>query len=255
MSHWNSAEYDGNHSYVSQYGESLIDSLAAKPDEFICDLGCGTGDLTHKISESGCRVIGIDNAASMIAEARRKYPNIQFEIQDIASLASESQPYQFDAIFSNAAMHWVTEQEHALKEIWTALQSHGRFICEMGGWHNIHHILNAIYHALDAFGYPQNKNNMPWYFPHSEEYSDLLEQQGFHVLELQHYERPTKLNAGEAGLRNWISMFASCFFQQIPDAVYQRMLIFIEQKLKPVLFSGGHWHADYKRLRIQAEKI
>src|SRR5699024_5771676 len=92
---WNAYLYDDKHAFVSQYGEDLIQLLAPKPEEYILDLGCGTGDIAKKISDLGAKVKGIDRSANMIQKAREKYPEIAFEVQDATEFAETN---QFDAV-------------------------------------------------------------------------------------------------------------------------------------------------------------
>lgn len=127
-------------------------------------------------------------------------------------------------------------------------------VVEFGGGDNIRHIVMGINNALDRFGYSQNKAHNPWYFPSVSEYCSVLERQGFVVRDLAYFDRPTELEDGEAGLKNWITMFGKLFFEGVPPEIYEEMMLFIEDQMNPVLFRNGTWFADYKRLRIRAEK-
>lgn len=248
---WDADLYDGKHSYVSQYGESLLKLLDPKPNEIICDIGCGTGDLAKQILESGAQVLGIDKSESMINEAKNKYSDIQFKTQDIKAFHAHQ---KFDAIFSNATLHWIKQPEQAIMSIFNAIKPGGRFVAELGGQDNIKCIVDGINSALDYFNFSNNKGNNPWYFPSVSEYTSILEKQGFIVREVVYYDRPTKLEGGEEGLQNWLKMFAGFFFENVPLEIYNNMLTHIEDKCQMHLFKNGEWFADYKRLRIKVEK-
>ena len=251
IDNWNPHFYDEKHSYVSQYGEDLIQWLNLKKGQYICDVGCGTGDLTNQISKYDANVIGIDSSPEMIKKAKTKYPDIDFEIQGVENMLFKN---QFDSVFSNATLHWIKETEKSITSIWNALKYGGHFIAEFGGKKNIEKIVEGIDKALDKFGYSENKNKNPWVFLSVGEYTSLLEKQGFIVRNVHYYDRPTKLDHGAHGLRNWLEMFAFFFFENIKHETLEKIFPYIEDELRPELFKDGVWFADYKRLRIKAEK-
>lgn len=248
---WNAKFYDSNHAFNSKFGETLIPWLNPIAGEKIADIGCGTGDLTQKIAVLGARVMGIDSSPTMIAEAKRKYPKLDFQINACQNLGYSE---EFDAIFSNAALHWVKEAQSAAKSMANALKPGGRLVVEFGGGDNIKHIVSAINSALDNFGYPKNKEKNPWFFPTVAQYCNILESEGLIIRDLRYFDRPTALDDGEKGLQNWIKMFGAAFFEGIPNAIYQQILIHIDHHAQKFLWHDGHWIADYKRLRIKAEK-
>jgi trans-aconitate methyltransferase len=127
---WNAKLYDCEHDFVARYGKDAIELLAPKNEEQILDLGCGTGHLTRAIAETGAEVLGIDSAQSMIEEARETYPQLRFEVRDGENLTFNE---QFDAVFSNAALHWMKNAEAVVKGVWRSLKSQGRFVAEFGG--------------------------------------------------------------------------------------------------------------------------
>src|SRR5438105_1508573 len=225
---WEPAIYDAVHSYVSDYGRSLVDLLAPKADERILDLGCGTGKLTYEIAETGAHVTGIDSSPEMIGQARQNYPKLDFRLEDARSLRTAE---RFDAVFSNAALHWVQPPEDAVAIVREALNPGGRFVAEFGGKGNIASIIAAA-----RFN--------PWYFPSIGEYATLLERNALTVTSAALFDRPTPLE-GEAGLREWLDMF---FKPPLPSNEVDR----IEAELRPVLFRDGAWFIDYKRLRVVA---
>lgn len=225
---WEPGLYDAVHSYVSEYGRSLVDLLAPKAGERILDLGCGTGTLTHEISSSGARVVGVDSSTEMIGQARQNYPKLDFRLGDVRTFRD---PEPFDAVFSNAVLHWVQPPVDAISTVRAALRPSGRFIAEFGGKGNIAAVVGAA-------------GVNPWYFPSIGEYATLLEQNGFGVSSALLFDRPTRLE-GEQGLREWVAMF---YKPQLPEHLIERM----ETELRPKLFQDGSWIIDYKRLRIAA---
>ena len=241
MNQWN-VELYRKHSYVWQYGSKLLEMLDPKPGEDILDLGCGTGELTAEIAATGARVVGLDAAESAIAQCRQKYPQIEFVVANGADFSLES---SFDAVFSNAALHWIHPPAAAVNCIYRALKPGGRLVAEFGGKGNVNRIIEAIEMTI------ARSIKKRWYFPSIGEYSTLLEQQGFTVNFATLFSRPTKL-AGEDGLANWLEMFAYEDFQKLSatTATIER----IELQLRPSLYSNGHWWADYWRIQIVATK-
>lgn len=242
---WNANLYDKNHSFVTKYGNSLIEVLAPRKGERILDLGCGTGDLAKKIFDQGVHVIGIDKSNNMITQALEKYPEIPFFVQDATQL-----PYtnEFDAVFSNATLHWVTKPKQALDGIYKSIKQGGRFIAEFGGKGNVQSIIDEINHQLG-----RDITDSPWYYPSIGEYSSLMEEVGFRVTFAQHYDRPTPLE-GPNGLKNWIKMFALSFFRGLDEEEQEEIIKRIEHQLKPKLFQDNQWIVDYKRIRVIAVK-
>jgi trans-aconitate 2-methyltransferase len=246
---WNPSLYDQKHAFVFEYGKDLISLLQPHPGETILDLGCGTGHLTKAIAASGARVIGIDNSAKMIETARSTYPEIEFLVADARDF---SFPFPFDAIFSNAALHWIPEAEQVVQCIAASLKTGGRLVAEFGGKGNIAHIITAIQQSTQEL--LQIEVGADWYFPSIGEYATLLEKHDLAVSSALLFDRPTQLEDGEQGMRNWIKMFKESMFLAIPDDAKEKVLASVEEKLRPVLFRDGHWFADYRRLRIVAYK-
>ena len=243
---WNSTLYDENHSFVSKFGESIIELLAPKAGERILDLGCGTGNLASQITALGAQVIGVDYSPNMIKEAIRKYPHIPFKVEDACALPYK---HEFDAVFSNAALHWIKTPDEVLSCIYKALVPGGRLIAEFGGKGNVKQIVDALLLQFQKYGIEEGANRIPWYFPSIGEYTTLMEKFGFHVTFAQHFERPTPLE-GKAGLRNWLNMFGDSFFQGLTNSVKDQLIIATEDHLQATMFQNGHWLADYKRIRV-----
>ena len=248
---WNAGLYDDSFSFIWEYGSNLIDLLDPKPGKRILDLGCGTGHLTRAIADRGAEVTGIDHSSAMIEQARANYPDIQFEVADATGFSFDE---PFDAVFSNAVLHWVRDAEGAARSISRALKPGGRLIAEFGGRGNVSQIVEATLTVLREAGYPSREGRNPWYFPSIGEYAGLLEGQGLEPTSALLFDRPTLLDGGEGGLALWLEMFGDSFFAGIPAADRQRIVAGIEDRLRPVLFRDGAWHADYRRLRVVALK-
>lgn len=248
---WNASMYTEKHAFVYEYGNSLMDLLSPKADERILDVGCGTGQLTAKIGELCHEVVGIDASAEMIAEARSLYPTVLFKVADAANFSLEE---SFDAVFSNAALHWVTDYKNAITCMYTCLKPGGRLVLEMGGKGNVHSIVEALRAVLLAFGYAENAAVNQWFFPSVSTYTTALEAAGFEVEMAHLYNRPTLLADETTGILDWLSMFGLAFFKGIPNNEALKIKEQVQLSLKPVLFKNGQWFADYRRLRIVAYK-
>lgn len=250
---WDAEHYDERIGFVSRLGQSLIGLLQPKPAERILDLGCGTGDLTHQISLSGAVVTGLDCSETMIAKAKEKYPELRFVEADGETFRLEEGEAPYDAVFSNAALHWMQKPDKAIESVWLSLRPGGRFVAEFGGFGNVGAIIQALTSAVESYGVPVEKR-YPWYFPSIGEYASLLEKQGFAVGYAELYDRPTPLDGGERGLRHWLAAFAGTFFAGLSEAEKEEVCLRCEAGLRPKLYDGKQWIADYRRIRIKAVK-
>ena len=247
---WDAGLYDDKHSFVWKLAAGVLELLDPKPGERILDLGCGTGHLAAKIAEAGAQVVGVDRSPEMIRQAREKYPALRFEVMDARELTLGG---VFDAVFSNATLHWIKEPERVITGIGKLLRPGGRFVAEFGGKGNTAELLKAIDRAWKKLGLP-GPSPHPWYYPSVAEYGAVLEKDGFEVTYATLFDRPTPLDDGERGLRNWLEMFGASFTEGLPDTKRGRLKEEIEEQLRSILFHDGHWVMDYRRLRVVAKR-
>ena len=247
---WDTSLYNEKHSFVTKYGEDLIGWLHPQKGERILDLGCGTGQLTFEISESGAEVVGMDNSPEMISKAKANYPHLRFEVKNATNFQFDE---KFDAVFSNATLHWINDQRNVIKCIYNNLKEDGRFVFEMGGKRNIERIATALERTIAQEGLADKLSKDFWFFPSVAEYATLLEQRGFTVTSALYFERETPLT-GEDGMGDWIKMFASFFFKKISKEQSEQIISKAMDYLRPTNYRDGVWYADYVRLRIKAIK-
>lgn len=248
---WKSELYDNKLGYVSELGKGVVELLRPTDRERILDLGCGTGDLAYDIKQLGASVTGMDLSNNMIEKAKGKYPEIEFMVGNGEDFSFDQ---EFDAVFSNAALHWMKNADKVIACTWNSLKHGGRFVAELGGKGNIGTVIRAIGEVLhEDYGLEADRFN-PWYFPSVGEYSSLLENQGFRVTYAVHYDRPTRMEDGEKGLEHWLDGYADDFFQSFSEDERLKVYKKIAAKIKEEIFHDGAWHLDYKRLRIVAIK-
>lgn len=235
--------YEARHSFVFKFGEELVNLLDPQPGERILDLGCGPGQLTAKIAERGAEVIGLDASPEMIGQARQNYPKLRFVLEDAARMNFAG---HFDAVFSNAALHWMLNASAVAESIARALRNGGRLVAELGGNGNVLHIESAIATVL-GHALPPSRT----FFPSIGEYAGILEAHHLEVRSAVLFDRPTLLE-GERGMENWLRQFSWYRFEALPASHRAEALQRVVEELRSVLFRAGHWYADYRRLRITA---
>jgi trans-aconitate methyltransferase len=247
---WDAELYEAQHAFVWKFGAGLIEILDPKPGERILDVGCGTGQLTNEIADRGADVLGVDASPEMIGQARQNYPRLRFSLQDAAAMTFNS---QFDAVFSNAALHWMLNAAAVADSMARALRTGGRLVLEMGGRGNIRYIYEAVESAFREHSNAPLPAR-PTYFPSLSEYTTVLEAHGFEVRYAVLFDRPTPLE-GEQGMAQWIKQFCAFCLNELPPQSRQSAVNRAVEQLRPQLYKQGQWTADYRRLRISAIKF
>lgn len=248
---WDGQRYDDQVGFVTTLGASVIELLAPQPGESVLDLGCGTGHLTAQIAAAGARASGIDSSPEMIARAQSLYPHLSFTVAD-AHQFTLAEPV--NAVFSNAALHWMTEPQAVIDSVWAALAPGGRFVAEMGAKRNVAALVQGLHQALVEEGLTPEQVPQPWYFPSVAEYTALLEKAGFEVSYVRYFSRPTPLDDCPEGAADWVRNFGGDFLKAAPPDAHDRIATRVAALTKPVLCQDGRWFADYRRLRFVAVK-
>ena len=243
---WNPQQYARNARFVSDLGAPVLELLAPRPGERILDLGCGDGALTAKLAALGCQVVGVDGSAAQVEATRRL--GVEAYVMDGEQLTFED---EFDAVFSNAALHWMRHPDGVIDGVRRALRPAGRFVAEMGGDGNVQKIKTALIAGLERRGIDGSAAD-PWYFPSAEEYSARLTSAGFTVHFMALIARPTPLPGNVAA---WLETFAQNFTACLPENERTAYIAEVGNSLRPMLCdANGNWTADYVRLRFAAKK-
>ena len=243
---WNPESYARNARFVSDLGEPLLRLLDPKPGELILDLGCGDGALTEKITACGACVIAMDASRPQVEATRKR--GLTAIVMNGHQLGLKQ---CFDAVFTNAALHWMKRPERVVASVWNCLKPGGRFVGEFGGKGNVEKIRAAMHAGLRKRGIDPWTVD-PWYFPSPEKYSRLLTQAGFSLRSIEMIPRPTRLPGNILG---WLEVFAQSFTRSVAESDRERFLNDVRAKLEPILRdSDGIWIADYVRLRFKAER-
>jgi len=253
---WNTSAYAANGRFVATLATGVVELLAPRAGEHILDLGCGDGALTEQLAATGAIVTGVDASPSMAAAARAR--GLHIDLADATALPYED---QFDAVFSNAALHWVRDAPSVLRGVHRALRPGGRFVAEMGGQGNIAAIRTALQATLAPYGIDAEEAAAS-FFPSAEHYRHLLEQAGFEVQSVSLIPRPTPLprNPDADAMETWLNTFRNGVLDRLAPPEYApsvraTVLAATVALLRPILCDNeGNWTADYVRLRFHATR-
>ncbi len=239
---WSATGYAENGRFVADLAAPLVDLLAPQRGERILDVGCGDGALSIKLMHTGATVVGVDSSPELSAAAQAA--GVDARLIDAHGINFRE---EFDAVFSNAALHWMLDPDRVIDGVKRALRPGGRFVAEFGGHANVAAIRTALAAVLQARGYVVRS---PWFFPTADEYALRLREHGFHIEVMSLVARPTPL---PTGIRGWLDTFAQPFVAGVEPVERNDILDAVETLLAPILRdAGGRWTADYVRLRFAA---
>jgi len=242
---WSAGSYDTHARFVSDLAGGVVEWLAPQAGERILDVGCGDGVLTAELRGMGADVVGVDSSEDFIKATKAR--GLDARLMDGEALAFGP---EFDAVFSNAALHWMTRADAVVAGVARALKPGGRFVAEFGGHGNV----AAIVTAMQAVGQRRDGDLSlahPWYFPAPQVYQSVLERHGFTVRRIALIPRPVVL---KTGIEGWLMLFRKPFFAQFGDEAQQALAETVDL-LRPALCDAdGNWTADYVRLRVEAMK-
>jgi SAM-dependent methyltransferase len=241
---WQASEYARDAAFVAELGRPLLDWLSPRPGERILDLGCGDGRLTAEIVARGAAVVGLDSSESMVEAARARALDARLGRAEQLAFHAE-----FDAVFSNAVLHWVADHDSVCAGVARALRPGGRFVGELGGHGNVAAVRTALRAALEQAGCAYRE---PWLFPTEEQFGATLARHGFTVERIETFPRLTPV---PAGLEGWLALFAEPVLEAVPAELRGSVVRRAENLLAPALRDPRDvWHADYVRLRFAARK-
>lgn len=243
---WDPDRYARSARFVADLALPLLDRLDLRAGMAVLDLGCGDGALAAKMAAMGARVVGVDSSPDQVAAARAA--GLDARIADGEALDFDE---EFDAVFSNAALHWMRRPDRVLDGVRRALRPGGRFVGEFGGAGNIAAVRRAIEAALARRGFDARRYD-PWYFPTVEAYRERLMHHGFVVDEIVLLPRPTRL---PGPIEDWLDIFAQSFLVALVPEARREAKREIAEALRPALLgTDGVWTVDYVRLRFVALK-
>ena len=243
---WDPDTYARNARFVSDLGAPVLELLAPQPGERILDLGCGDGALTARLAALRCSVVGVDGSAAQVEAACRL--GLDARVGDGQRLNFDA---EFDAVFSNAAIHWMKQPDDVIAGVSRALKPGGRFVAEFGGYGCVEKIKRALIASLASRGIDGERLN-PWYFPTVEDYSARLVRGGFAIRYIALIPRPTPL---PTEINGWLETFAQAFIAPLEAGERARFIDEVRESLRPELCNAdGMWFADYVRLRFAADQ-
>jgi SAM-dependent methyltransferase len=241
---WNPERYARTAGFVPEFGVAVLGLLAPMAGENILDLGCGDGSLSERIIASGASAVGVDASPEQVAAAKSR--GVDARVCEGQSLDFDA---DFDAVFSNAALHWMRPPGRVAAGVWRALKPGGRFVGEMGGKGNIEAVVGALTECLERRGIDARALS-PWYFPGVDDYTALLQGAGFRVIHMELFPRPTQI---PGVIEDWLWTFCEVFLNAVPDGGRPAFMAELEEALAPELLDDrGRWSVDYVRLRFHA---
>ncbi|NQY93078.1 MAG: methyltransferase domain-containing protein [Campylobacteraceae bacterium] len=246
LNDWNADKYNKHADFVSNLAMPVVELLNPQKHEKILDLGCGDGTLAQVIEPFCKKIIAVDLSLNMVDKAKEK--GLEAYVLGVTDLDFKN---EFDAVFSNAVLHWVKDSKKAIGKIHDCLKNKGRFVAEFGGFGNIKYLIYAmeeVFSKHKEYGTFVN----PWYFPTDMEYKILLEESGFQVESIELINRPTQID----DIKNWLEVFANGIVSHLSVEQQENFNKEVREVLKEKIYNKKDgWVADYVRLRLKAIKL
>jgi trans-aconitate 2-methyltransferase len=260
MHEWNPDDYENHSSAQKTWGGALITKLRLSGDEHVLDIGCGDGALTAEIAARLPRgsVIGIDYSCEMIAHALSRYPpsgypNCRFACVDAREIAFES---EFNISFSNAALHWVPEQDRILSRVSRALKPGGRILFQMGGQGNAAEFF-AVADLVTA-EYPWKSYfagfSPTWRFCSDREYAGLLEEAGFEQVRAE-LITVDMVHQNRFELEGWIRTTWLPFLERLPKCKKEEFITELSDRYLAFHPPDTEGRTHVKMVRLEAGAV
>jgi trans-aconitate 2-methyltransferase len=229
MYHWNAEEYRASSSNQKKWAMELLSKLDLKGDERVLDIGCGDGEVTATIAERVPRgsAVGIDSSRDMVDLATRHFPpercpNVSFLLKDARALDFHE---EFDAVFSNACLHWVIDHQSVLGGIKRCLKPSGKVLLQMGGKGNASTVLEAIDTVLRIPRWAAYFKDFafPYAFYGPDEYRAWLENLSFRIRRVELLPKDMIHDGGDR-FAGWLRTTWLPYTERVPASLREEFI-------------------------------
>ena len=258
---WNAADYHKSSPAQHQWAEELIAKLRLSGNLRVLDIGCGDGKVTAEIARSlpGGNVTGVDSSPDMIQFARdhfphREYPNLSFMLIDARNL-----PFfeEFDVVFSNAALHWISDHRPVLTGIARSLRPDGKMLVQMGGKGNADQVFRVADDLMEKPGWRRYFEDFSFQFGFfsDTEYRGWLAEAGLDVCRVDLIPRDMTYPSRE-NFAAWIRTTWLPWMAQLPEKDRTGFIdeLIYEYLVKYPADTNGTIHIRMVRLEAEAKK-
>jgi trans-aconitate 2-methyltransferase len=230
--------------------DDLLALVRPVPGGRVVDLGCGSGELTARLHRhlEAAETLGLDSSPAMLERAEAVAGDgLRFQLGDIADFAEGG----WDVIFSNAALHWLPDQESLLERLVAGLNPGGQLAAQMPANHDHpSHVVAAEVAGEEPFrtalaGYRRQSPVRP-----PEWYAELLDRLG---LEPQHVRLQVYLHhlAVRDEVVEWVKgTLLTDYEARMPPALFEEFLATYRERLLPLLENARPYRYPFKRLLL-----